>query len=107
MKWRKDAKEGVIVAGGNGDGDNPNQLFEPCELFVDKDRQIYVAETHNQRIMRWTEGAKEGEIIIGRNEWGQNLNELPHLNYLIFDVEGNLYVNEWKNYRIQKFDLIL
>lgn len=35
---RGDANEGIVVAGGNGQGDNLNQLNHPRHIFVDRDR---------------------------------------------------------------------
>ncbi|CAF5057792.1 unnamed protein product, partial [Rotaria magnacalcarata] len=35
MKWKKGAKEGIVVAGGQGGGCSLTQLHFPEELFVD------------------------------------------------------------------------
>ncbi|CAF5101887.1 unnamed protein product, partial [Rotaria sp. Silwood1] len=35
MKWEKDAKEGVVIAGGQGEGKAFTQLSSPRGLFVD------------------------------------------------------------------------
>ena len=75
MKWRKDAKEGRIVAGGNGNGGNLNQLSKPQGVIVDDLGQIYVADSWNHRIMRWCEGKEEGEIVVGGNGQGNQSNQ--------------------------------
>ncbi|CAF1689591.1 unnamed protein product [Adineta ricciae] len=107
MKWRKDAQEGIVVAGGNGCGDNLNQLNHPQGIIVDHEGQIYVADCQNYRIMRWCEGDEEGEIIVGGNGLGDEPNQLSCPFGLSFDGEGNLYVGDHENNRIQRFDLII
>ncbi|CAF1543945.1 unnamed protein product [Adineta steineri] len=107
MKWRKDAKEGAVVAGGNGQGRNLNQLSNPQGLFVDDLGQIYVADSGNHRIMRWCEGKEEGEIIVGGNGPGNQSNQLNCPCGLCFDDEENLYVADFNNHRIQKFEILL
>jgi hypothetical protein len=42
MKWIKDAKEGIIVAGGNGRGNSLSQLDYPSGVIVDQFGQICV-----------------------------------------------------------------
>ncbi|CAF4251542.1 unnamed protein product, partial [Adineta steineri] len=102
-----DAKEGTIVAGGNGQGENLNQLFYPRRVIVDDLGQIYVADRKNHRVMRWCEGKDEGEIVVGGNGKGNQLNQFDGTMGLSFDNEGNLYVADSFNQRIQKFEVIL
>ncbi|CAF4029967.1 unnamed protein product, partial [Adineta steineri] len=107
MKWIKDAKEGKIVAGGNGQGKNLNQLSDPAGVIVNDLGQIYVADSGNDRIMRWCEGKEEGEIVVGGNGEGIQSNQLYSPRGLSFDDEGNLYVVDRGNHRVQKFEIIL
>ncbi|CAF1454039.1 unnamed protein product [Adineta ricciae] len=106
MKWRKDAQEGIVAAGGNGRGNNLNQLNCPEGIIVDHEGRIYVADMYNHRIMRLCEGDEEGEIIVGGNRRGNEPNQLSYPRSLSFDGEGNLYVGDLENDRIEKFDLI-
>ncbi|CAF4219701.1 unnamed protein product [Adineta steineri] len=103
MKWRKDAKEGIIVAGGNDKGSSLKQLSNPEGVFVDHLGLIYVADRGNNRIMRWCEGKEEGEIILGGNGQGAESNQLSEPSGLSFDIEGNLYVVDSNNHRVQKY----
>ncbi|CAF1450252.1 unnamed protein product, partial [Rotaria sordida] len=57
-KW---AKNGLIVAGGNGEGNGLNQLNYSYGLYVDDDQTIYVADTWNHRIVEWKYGATSGQ----------------------------------------------
>ena len=51
---------GVTVAGGNEEGNATNQLDGPWGIFVDSERNIYVADNSNGRIQKWVPGATEG-----------------------------------------------
>ncbi|CAF1290395.1 unnamed protein product [Adineta ricciae] len=53
MKWRKDAQEGIVVAGRNGCGENLNQLNYPQGIIVDHEGRIYVVDYGNHRIQRF------------------------------------------------------
>ena len=104
MKWIQDAKEGIIVAGGNGQGDRLTQLSHPTGIAVDQSGQIYVGNYDNDRVMRWCEGEKGGRIVVGGNGRGQEKNQLNRPLGLSFDGEGNLYVADRWNHRIEKFE---
>ncbi|CAF4594658.1 unnamed protein product, partial [Rotaria magnacalcarata] len=60
MKWVEGAKEGIVVAGGQGQGSALTQFNDPNGLFVDTLGTLYVADSWNYRVMRWTQGAKQG-----------------------------------------------
>ncbi|CAF4383690.1 unnamed protein product, partial [Rotaria sordida] len=58
-------KNGAIVAGGNGEGDDLNQLNWPTYIFVDQQKTVYVSDRYNHRVMKWNKGAKEGIVAAG------------------------------------------
>ncbi|CAF4958055.1 unnamed protein product, partial [Rotaria socialis] len=41
MKWVEDAKQGIVVAGGQGYGDALTQLASPQGIFVDTFGTLY------------------------------------------------------------------
>ena len=47
MKWNKGAKEGIVVAGGRGQGSALTQLSYPRGLFVDTSGTIDVVDAKN------------------------------------------------------------
>ncbi|CAF0785492.1 unnamed protein product [Adineta steineri] len=53
MKWVRGAQEGIVVAGGHGQGSSVNQLSHPHGVIVDQFDNVYVADHKNHRIMRW------------------------------------------------------
>ncbi|CAF5087237.1 unnamed protein product, partial [Rotaria sp. Silwood1] len=75
MKWNKGAKEGIVVAGGQGEGKDETRLSSPQGLFVDTLGTIYVADAGNHRVMRWPKGAKLGTVIVDGNGEGARANK--------------------------------
>ena len=43
-------KNGIVVAGGNGEGNQLNQLNCPTYLFVDEEQAVYVSDWKNHRV---------------------------------------------------------
>ena len=50
VKWNKDAKEGIVVAGGRGEGNALTQLSYPQGLLVDTSGTIYVVDAWNDPV---------------------------------------------------------
>jgi sugar lactone lactonase YvrE len=107
MKWMQDAQEGIIVAGGQGQGDNLTQLSYPRGVIVDRFGNVYVADSNNHRVMRWPKESQIGSIVVGGNGEGKQSNQFHYCKGLSFDRQGNLYVVDWDNNRVQKFDVDL
>lgn len=42
------------MAGGNGFGDEMNQLDSPWGIYVTDSGDIYIADYNNHRIQKWT-----------------------------------------------------
>ena len=105
MKWVKGAKEGIVVAGGQGEGNGLSQLSSPQGIIVDQLGTVYVADWGNARVMRWLKGVEEGTIVVGGNGVGQQSNQLNGPIDLSFDRANNLYVLEWGNHRVQRFEV--
>ncbi|CAF4079781.1 unnamed protein product, partial [Adineta steineri] len=51
---------GITVAGGNGSGQELNQLSYPRGMFIDNDKSIYIADCSNHRIVKWTLNSNTG-----------------------------------------------
>ncbi|CAF1393742.1 unnamed protein product [Adineta steineri] len=95
--------EGIIVAGGHGEGDQLNQLNIPGFIFVDEDQSVYVSDFKNHRVMKWRKDAKEGTIVAGGNGYGGNLNQLSSPYGLVVDDLGQIYVADYGNDRIMRW----
>ncbi|CAF5079675.1 unnamed protein product, partial [Rotaria sp. Silwood1] len=53
MRWPKGAKQGSVIAGGNGQGRQSNQLFYPHGLSFDRQGNIYVVDHFNHRVQKF------------------------------------------------------
>jgi DNA-binding beta-propeller fold protein YncE len=94
------------VAGGHEQGNDAQQLTDPCGVLVDDMGTVYVAERTNHRVMRWVRGADEGSVVVGVHDWGNAANQLNGPVGLSFDRDGHLYVVDQENNRVQKFELL-
>ena len=94
-------KNGIIVAGGNGQGNKLNQLNYPTFLFVDEERAVYVSDYGNHRVMKWNKGAKEGIVIARGQGKGSALTQLSFPDRLFVDTSGTLYVVDARNDRVK------
>ncbi|CAF0822122.1 unnamed protein product [Adineta steineri] len=94
---------GELIAGGNGRGNNLNQLNEPRNIFIDEDSSLYISDSLNHRIVKWKKDAKEGIIVAGGNGQGKNLNQLSFPQGVIADHAGQIYVADSSNHRIMRW----
>ncbi|CAF4125757.1 unnamed protein product [Adineta steineri] len=95
--------EGIIVAGGNGQGNKLNQLNEPSFIFVDEEQSVYVSDWGNERVMKWRKDAKQGTVVAGGNGEGGNLNQLSEPAGVIVDDMGQIYVADMNNHRVMRW----
>ena len=96
-------KNGIVVAGGNGQGNQLNQLQIPTSLFVDKEDAIYVSDWYNHRVMKWNKGAKEGIVVAGGQGQGSALTQLSEPRRLFVNASGTLYVANEDNHRVMRW----
>ena len=102
-KWKIGEKQGVLVAGGNGCGNNLNQLNTPQWIYIDQDDTLYVSDCLNHRVMKWTKGAKTGIVVAGGHGEGIGLNQLAGPQGIFVDKLGTLYIADGRNGRIMRW----
>ncbi|CAF1445310.1 unnamed protein product [Adineta steineri] len=95
--------EGIVVAGGNGEGDEFNQLHYPTFISVDEDHSLYISDKDNHRVMKWEKDAKEGIVVAGGNGKGENLNQSSTPQGVIVDHLGQIYVADFGNHRVMRW----
>ena len=96
-------RNGTVVAGGNGQGNQLNQLNTPTYLFVDEEQGVYVCDWNNHRVMKWNKGAKEGIVVAGEQGSGSALTHLSCPNGLFVDTSGTVYVTDSRNNRVLRW----
>ncbi|CAF3904384.1 unnamed protein product [Adineta steineri] len=92
--------DGIVMAGGYGQGNKLNQLNYPGCIFVDEEQSVYVSDQNNDRVMKWGKDAKEGRLVAGGNGKGGNLNQLSYPRGVIVDDLGQIYVVDMWNHRV-------
>ena len=100
------ATNGVTVAGGNGQGNAANQLYQPDGVYVDGSGNVYVSDEFNNRIQKFPAGSTSitnGITIAGGNGGGDSADQLAHPGGIYVDKSGAIYVADFGNNRIQKF----
>ncbi len=100
-KWQKN---GLTVAGGNGQGNGINQLYYPLGLYVDDDQTVYVADWLNHRIVKWKWGATSGQVVAGGNGQGSGAHQLFNPQDVIVDKErDSLIISDNSNRRVVRW----
>ncbi|UJR17623.1 hypothetical protein I4U23_004519 [Adineta vaga] len=105
FKFDKYGKNKQIVAGGNGFGSAPHQLYHPMGIFVaERTGNLYVADFVNQCVRRWAPGSKQGVIVAGGNNIGTDLNQFNYPSAVIVDNDENqIYVSDSINARVVRW----
>ncbi|CAF4859222.1 unnamed protein product [Rotaria sp. Silwood2] len=102
-RYKTGDTEGIVVAGGNGEGRDLNQLSKPHYIFVDRNHSVYVSDWSNHRVMKWEEGAKQGIAVADGQGKGNSLVQLNELEGVVVDQLGTLYVVDEGNHRIMRW----
>ena len=94
----------MTVAGGNGFGANLKHLSYPFGCWVDVNGHVYVADTHNHRVVRWKVNATVGELIVGG--LGQTGDVALFFPFdVVVDVAGRMLVTDGENQRGRRWHL--
>ena len=94
-------KNGIIVAVGNGKGNQLNQLNFPTCLFVDEEQAVYVSDTYNHRVMKWNKGTNQGIVVAGGQGQRSALTQLSSPRGLFVDTSSAIYVPDAPNDRVK------
>ena len=94
-------KNGIVVAVGNGQGNQLNQLNFPTYLFVDEEQAVYVSDSYNHRVMKWNKGANQGIIVAGGRTEGSALTQLSFPQGLFVDTSATMYIVDARNDRVK------
>lgn len=99
-RWKIGDQTGILVAGGNGVGNQLNQLNVARYIFVDEEQSVYVSDNHNHRIMKWPKYAREGIIVAGGSDHGSKETLLHYPEGFVVDQAGTLYIADSWNHRV-------
>jgi sugar lactone lactonase YvrE len=97
----KGKQTGITIAGGNGQGNQLNQLSHPYGICIADDQTIYIADCDNNRIVQWKSNAISGKTVAGGNGEGCQLNQLNSPLDVIIDKQTNsLIIADYGNRRV-------
>ncbi|CAF1168243.1 unnamed protein product [Adineta steineri] len=97
-KWKQNA---ITVAGRNEKGQKLNQRNSFDGICIDKNKNIFIAEYYNHRIVEWKSNAKEGLVIAGGNGEGTRMDQLKHPTDMIVDEQNHsIIIADYGNRRI-------
>ncbi len=85
----------------NQSGSADGQFSSPNDVHVDKDGNIWVADTYNYRIQKFD---STGNFLLKFGTNGTADGQFNRPTGISSDSEGNIYVVDGSNNRIQKFD---
>ncbi|CAF0772635.1 unnamed protein product [Adineta steineri] len=101
-KWKQ---HGITFAGGNGRGNQLNQLSNPRGIYVDDDHQtIFISDYGNHRIVEWECGAQSGEVVAGGNGYGNRSDQFNYPSDVIVDKKNDsLIICDYGNGRVVRW----
>lgn len=94
----------MIVAGGNNQGNQPNQLSFPYGIYIDGNNSLYIGDTGNDRIQWWLPGATTGITVAGGQGFGSNASQLDGARDVYLNAANQLLVLDTGNLRLQQFN---
>ena len=94
------------MAGGNGEGNAPNQLALPLGLTVSNSGDVFVADTYNHRVQHWKPGAKKGITILSANDFKGDLS-LNYFSGITLVDDHLLFITDYEEKRILQYNLTL
>jgi sugar lactone lactonase YvrE len=97
-------QNGSTMAGGNGQSNGINQLYNPHGLYVDDDQTVYVADQSNHRIVEWKWSAASGQVVAGGNGQGSEAHQLSNPYDVTVDKErDSLIICDYSNKRVVRW----
>ena len=97
----------LMAIGMPGGGRDPEYLFQPNDMHVAPNGDIFVAEGHSNspegpaRVLKFN---SEGEFLMAWGEFGNGPGQFTQPHALAMDSRGRLFVGDRSNNRVQIFD---
>ena len=98
---------GVVVAGGNGQGAGLNQLYCPHGIAVSDDNTVYVADRGNNRIVAWRASATTGVVVVDGLSYPTDVTVDGDSLVVCATVDGTRRVTRWPRQKGQKGETLV
>ncbi len=89
----------AMTFGNRGSG--VGQFFAPGDIALDKEGNIYVLDTGNNRVQKFDPG---GNFLMWFGGAGKEEGKFNNPSSIAVDDSGNIYISDTTNNRVQKFD---
>ncbi|CAF0969668.1 unnamed protein product [Rotaria sordida] len=89
---------GQVVAGGNGQGNRLDQLYQPTDVLIDKETDsLIICDRMNRRVVRWSRrsGTTQGEILIDNIA----------CQGLAMDNQRYLYISDYDKHEVRRYQI--
>ncbi|CAF1125417.1 unnamed protein product [Rotaria sordida] len=105
MTWSKTAITIAGMADGT-EGNGQNQLSHPYTLAIGQNHEIYIADSHNNRIQKWTMNSGTGTTVAGNADGSSGLsNTALHFPAgIVLDKYDNMYFTDRENHRVMYWE---
>ncbi|CAF1495857.1 unnamed protein product [Adineta steineri] len=104
IRWPLGATSGTFVAGLPGIScSNSTCLFEPADVRIDDNLNMYVVEQKNHRVQMFCKDSNVSVTVVGNGTPGNSPTQLDGPRGMAFDSEMNMYVCDTGSKRVQKF----
>ena len=103
FKFNRDGKL-LMTLGKPGGAADPEYFYQPNDVLVAPNGDIFVAQGHGQPADRLFKFSKDGKLIKAWGKRGTGPNEFDQPHALAMDSKGRLFVGDRNNNRIQILD---
>jgi DNA-binding beta-propeller fold protein YncE len=103
FKFNPDGKL-LMTLGEAGGAVDPGFFFQPNDVAVARNGDIFVSQGHGQGQSEILKFSKDGKLIKRWGKTGSGNGEFDQPHALAFDSKGRLFVGDRNNNRIQIFD---
>jgi hypothetical protein len=103
IKFSPDGKV-LMTLGDPGGSVDPQYFFQPNDVAVGRNGDIFVSQGHGQGKSELLKFSKDGTLIKRWGQTGTGPNEFDQPHALAFDSKGRLFVGDRNNNRIQILD---
>jgi hypothetical protein len=94
----------LMTLGDPGGATDPRYFFQPNDVIVGRNGDIFVSQGHGQGQSEILKFTKDGMLIKRWGQTGTGPGEFDQPHALAFDSKGRLFVGDRNNNRIQIFD---
>ncbi|CAF1410129.1 unnamed protein product, partial [Rotaria sp. Silwood1] len=98
VQWKLNDTKGQIVAGGNGFGNQLDQLYDPTDILIDREMDNFIiCDRVNRRVVQWSRcpNTTQGEILVERIACGG----------VAMDNQRYLYVSEEDKHEVRRYKI--